>query len=52
MKITAAKAIAGLVSNEELADEYIIVKTFDPRISEAVAKAVYNAAVDSNVARV
>lgn len=52
MKIAAAKAIASLISEEELTEEYIIVKAFDSRISGVVSKAVYDAAVRSGVARV
>ena len=44
MKIAAAYAIAGLVSDEELSTEYIIPKPFDPRVAKAVAEAVKNAA--------
>ena len=51
MKIAAAKAIADLISDTELKEEYIIVPAFDNRVGEAVAKAVYKAAVDSGVSR-
>lgn len=44
MKIAACRAIAGLISDEELSEEYIIPKAFDPRIADAVAKAVAEAA--------
>lgn len=40
MKISAAKAIASLVSSDELSDEYIIPSVFDARVAEAVSKAV------------
>ncbi len=52
MKIAAAKAIAGLISDEELKPEYVIPDAFDKRVAEAVAAAVAKAAVDSGVARV
>lgn len=52
MKQAAAYAIASLISEEELNEEYIIVPAFDPRVGDAVAKAVYEAAVTSGVARV
>ena len=52
MKIAAAKAIAGLVSDDELNPDYIIPKPFDTRVRDAVAKAVAQAAKDSGVARV
>ena len=52
MKVAAAKAIASLVSDEELSEDYIIVPPFDARVGETVAKAVYQAAIDSGVARI
>ncbi|MFR8170504.1 MAG: NADP-dependent malic enzyme [Marvinbryantia sp.] len=51
MKIAAAYAIAGLVSEEELCADYILPKAFDPRVRDAVAAAVAEAARKSNVAR-
>ena len=52
MKMAAAMAIAGLISDEELSEEYIIPKAFDPRVGPAVAKAVAEAARASGVARI
>ena len=52
MKIAAARAIAGLVSDEELNAEYILPAAFDNRVKDAVAKAVAEAAVKSGVARI
>ena len=52
MKIAAAKALAGLISDEELSEDYIIPAAFDPRVREAVAAAVKQAAYDSGVARI
>jgi len=52
MKMAAAKAIAELVSDEELNEEYIIPKAFDPRVAPAVAKAVAAAARVTGVARI
>lgn len=52
MKLAAAKAIAGLVSESELSTEYIIPEAFDPRVGKAVAAAVAEAARDSKVARI
>ena len=52
MKIAAAKALAGLISDEELSAEYIIPAAFDPRVKDAVAEAVKKAAYDSGVARI
>lgn len=51
MKMAAAKAIAGVVREEELNPEYIIPSAFDPRVTEAVSKAVANAAVRSGALR-
>ena len=51
MKIAAAKAIASLVSDEELTEEYILPKAFDERVGVTVAKAVAEAARKSNIAR-
>ena len=50
MKIAAAMALAGLISDEELNADYIIPAAFDPRVKHAVASAVKQAAYDSNVA--
>ena len=52
MKIAAARAIASLVSDEELTADYILPKAFDLRVGAAVAKAVAQAARDSGVARI
>lgn len=51
MKIAAAYAIADLVSGEELCADYILPKAFDPRVRDAVAMAVSEAARKSGVAR-
>lgn len=52
MKIAAAYAIAGLVDEKELKADYIIPAAFDPRVKDAVAKAVSDAARKSGVARI
>ena len=52
MKIAAAYAIAGLVSDEELNPKYILPAAFDARVKDAVAEAVKKAAVESGVARI
>ena len=52
MKIAAAYALANLISDEELNEDYIIPAAFDPRVKEAVSKAVAQAARDSGVARI
>jgi len=51
MKVAAAAALAGLISDEELSEDYIIPKAFDPRVGPTVAKAVAEAARRSGVAR-
>ncbi|MBO8154510.1 malic enzyme-like NAD(P)-binding protein [Thermovirga sp.] len=51
MKLAATKALADLVSGEELSPEYIIPSALDPRVVPAVAKAVAEAACNSGVAR-
>lgn len=52
MKIAAAKAIASLVSDEELNTEYILPKAFDERVGKTVAEAVMKAARESGVSRI
>lgn len=52
MKVAAAKAIASLVSDEELNEDYILPMAFDKRIGSTVAKAVAKAAKDSGAARI
>ncbi len=52
MQIAASKAIASLVSDEELSPENIMPKAFDPRVGKTVAKAVAEAARKSGVARI
>ncbi|MCD8087010.1 MAG: NADP-dependent malic enzyme [Oscillospiraceae bacterium] len=52
MKEAAAYALAGLVSEEELNAEYIIPRPFDPRVKDAIAAAVAQAARDTGVARI
>ena len=52
MKMAAAMAIAGLISDEELNEDYIIPAAFDPRVGPAVAKAVAEAARKTGVARI
>ncbi|MBZ0100262.1 MAG: NAD-dependent malic enzyme [Taibaiella sp.] len=52
MKIAAAKAIASLVSDSELTEEYVIPTPFDPRVGKVVAEAVAKAARDTGVARI
>ena len=52
MKLAAAEALAGLISDEELSPAYIIPKAFDPRVGPAVAKAVGEAARKTGVAQI
>ena len=52
MKIAAANALAGLISEEELSADYIIPAAFDPRVKDAVAEAVKAAAYETGVARI
>ena len=52
MKIAAANALAGLISEEELSADYIIPAAFDPRVKDAVADAVKGAAYETGVARI
>ena len=51
MQMAAVYALANLVSDEELNEEYILPKAFDERIAPTVAKAVAKAARESGVAR-
>ena len=52
MKMAAAEAIAGLISDEEVNENYIIPVAFDVRVGPAVAKAVAEAARRTGVARI
>ena len=51
MKVAAAKALASLVSDEEINVDYILPKPFDPRVCGVVSAAVKQAAIDSKVCR-
>ncbi len=52
MKLDAAKAIAALISDNELNEEYIIPDVFDTRVAEAVSKAVAEGARDSGAVQI
>ncbi|NLC29458.1 MAG: NAD-dependent malic enzyme, partial [Chloroflexi bacterium] len=52
MKIAAARALAGLISEDELNENYIIPAAFDPRVGPTVAEAVAKAARETGVARI
>lgn len=51
MKLAAAKAIQTIISDEELNPDYIIPSVFDKRVAPAVARAVMDAAYETDVAR-
>ena len=52
MNVAAAEAIASLVADEALNEEYILPAAFDPRVKDAVSQAVADAARESGVARI
>ncbi len=52
MNIAAAKAIASVITDEELNEDYIIPDSIDPRVAPRVAAAVAEAAIETGVARV
>ena len=52
MKIAAARAIAGLIPDHELREDYVIPGVFDPEVAPAVAAAVAKAAIETGVARI
>lgn len=51
MKIAAAKAIASLIDEDELHEDYVIPGPFDPRVAPAVAASVAKTAMETGVAR-
>jgi malate dehydrogenase (oxaloacetate-decarboxylating) len=52
MKVAAVNAIASLISEEELNEDYVIPAPFDPRVAPEVAAAVAKAAMETGVARI
>ena len=52
MKVAAANALANLITDDELSADYILPKAFDPRVKDAVAAAVAEAARKSGAARI
>ncbi len=51
MKVAAAHAIAGIITDDELHPEYVVPSVFDKRVAEAVAREVEEAAYRTGVAR-
>ena len=51
MKLAAAEALAALVTDEELVEDYVVANAFDKRVPLAVAKAVAETAIKTGVAR-
>lgn len=51
MKVAAVEAIASLINESELNEDYVIPAPFDPRVAPAVAAAVAKAAMETGVAR-
>jgi malate dehydrogenase (oxaloacetate-decarboxylating) len=51
MKVAAVHAIAGIISESELDEDYVIPDPFDEQVAEAVAKAVSEAAIKSGVSQ-
>ncbi|TRM12938.1 NAD-dependent malic enzyme [Lentibacillus cibarius] len=52
MKIAAAEAIASLITEDELNEDYVIPAPFDPRVAPLVASSVAKAAMETGVARI
>ena len=52
MKIAAAKALASLISDEEIRPDYVLPSSLDPRAADAVADAVAAAAVKEGLNRI
>lgn len=52
MKVAAAFAIAGLIKDEELREDYVVPDAFDPRVGPAVAAVVARVAMETGVARI
>ena len=52
MKLAATYAIANLIDDKDLRDDYVVPDAFDPRVAPAVASAVAKAAIETGVARI
>jgi malate dehydrogenase (oxaloacetate-decarboxylating) len=50
MKLAAAYAIADLLPEKDLREDFVVVDAFDPRVAPAVAAAVAKAAIETGVA--
>lgn len=51
MKLAAARAIADIIPDDEIREDYVIPSPFDPKVPDAVAKAVAQVAIDQGLAR-
>ena len=51
MKLASSEALASLITEEELTDDYVIVDALDPRVKDVVSKAVAKAAQEEGVIR-
>lgn len=51
MKLAAVRALAGIITDDELSEDYIIPEAFDPRVVDRIAAAVAQAARETGVAR-
>lgn len=51
MKMAAAKGIAGLITEKELHEEYVIPSAFDERVADAVAEAAKAKAVEQGLTK-
>ena len=52
MKVAATYAIANLIDDKDLREDYVVADAFDKRVAPAVAAAVAKAAIETGVARV
>ena len=52
MKVAAAEAIANLIADKDLREDYVVPEAFDKRVAPAVAAAVAKAAIETGVARI
>ena len=51
MKVAAVMAIANLIDDKDLREDYVVPDAFDPRVAPAVAAAVAKVAIESGLAR-